>query len=104
MEDLDNLVPVPDETEPEEPEVVEPDAVLEPEEQESVLDGDSVVPVNYDLYYDAVYNAVNDAIVANQTVTDYQSIPDVVIKHFEGILANKTLPVDYVVYVGSPYE
>lgn len=108
MEDLDSLIP---EEEPEllEPVVdasddIEPDAVPEPEDQESVSAGDSVVPVNYDLYYDAVYNAVNDAIVANQTVTDYQSIPDVVIKHFEGILANKILPVDYVVYVGSPYE
>lgn len=106
MEDLDNLIPEPDEPEQEPMEVVEPDAVPEPEEQESVSDGDSVanVAVNYDLYYDAVYNAVNDAIVANQTVTDYQSIPDVVLKHFEGILANKVLPVDYVIYVGSPYE
>ena len=90
MEDLDNLL-------------LEP---IEPEEQESVSDGDSIIiePVNYDMYYTAVYNAVNDAIVANQEVTDYQSIPDIVLKHFEGILANKVLPVDYVIYVGSPYE
>lgn len=101
MEDLDNLIPEP---EKEEPEVIEPDWELtpeEPEEPDLVTDGDSV---NYDLYYNAVYNAVTDAIEARQTVTDYQSIPDVVLKHFEGILANKVLPVDYVIYVGSPYE
>lgn len=114
MEDLDSLVPETEEPEQEEPEVLEPDAavpeVVEPdpevelEEQESVSDGDSGTIINYDMYYTAVYNAVNDAIVANQEVTDYQSIPDVVLKHFEGILANKALPVDYVIYVGSPYE
>lgn len=95
MEDLDNLVPEPEQEEPE---------VVEPEEQESVSGGDSGESINYDMYYTAVYNAVNDAIVANQEVTDYQSIPDVVLKHFEGILANKVLPVDYVIYVGSPYQ
>jgi len=107
MEELDNLVP---ESDPEdmdltEPEVTEPEAAApdpeEPEELGTVSGGDSI---DYDMYYNAVYNAVNDAIVANQEVTDYQSIPDVVLKHFEGILANKVLPVDYVVYVGSPYE
>lgn len=101
MEELDNLVPEP---EVEEPEMTEPEAAApdqEPEESGTVSGGDAI---NYDMYYNAVYNAVNDAIVANQEVTDYQSIPDVVLKHFEGILANKLLPVDYVVYVGSPYE
>jgi len=115
MEDLDNLVPVPDETEPEEtetgaavPDEVEPDGEVVEEDSGEVVEepgtesvGDTI---NYDMYYTAVYNAVNDAIVANQEVTDYQSIPDVVLKHFEGILTNKMLPVDYVVYVGSPYQ
>lgn len=102
MEELDSLVPEP---EVEEPDLTEPEAAVpdqeEPEESGTVSGGDAI---DYDVYYNAVYNAVNDAIVANQEVTDYQSIPDVVLKHFEGILANKVLPVDYVVYVGSPYE
>lgn len=89
MEDLDNLLP--------EPEPVEED----PQEPEFVSGGDSS---SYSLTYAAVYNAVTDAIEARQTVTDYQSIPDVVLNHFKGILQNKVLPVDYVIYVGSPYQ
>lgn len=89
MEDLDNLLP--------EPELEEE----EPQEPEFVSGGDSS---SYSLTYAAVYNAVSDAIEARQTVTDYQSIPDVVLNHFKGILQNKVLPVDYVIYVGSPYQ
>lgn len=104
MEDLDNLVLEPEVEEPEltEPEVTEPDAAAPDQEEPGTVSGSD--SNEYDVYYNAVYNAVNDAIVANQEVTDYQSIPDVVLKHFEGILANKVLPVDYVIYVGSPYE
>lgn len=58
---------------------------------------------SYDLYYSAVYNAVSDAIVTSQEVTDGQIVNSTALTYFEGILANQLLPCDYVIYVGQPY-
>lgn len=54
--------------------------------------------------YDAVYNAVNDAIVANQVVTDGQAIPSTALEYFKGVLANEMPFTDYVIYCGEPYQ
>lgn len=58
---------------------------------------------DYDTTYEAVYNAVSDALEAQQTVTDGQTVNSTALNYFEGILGNQMLPVDYVVYVGEQY-
>lgn len=74
------------------------------------VSGNSPVPVDisvdmdYTAIYDAVYSASYDAIEAySQTVTDGQSINSTALSYFQGILGNQFWPVDYVIYVGSPY-
>lgn len=66
----------------------------------TVSGGDSLPP---DAYYDVIYTAVNDALVA-QSVTDGQSIPDSALNYFEGILHNQSPFTDYVCYVGDSYQ
>lgn len=78
----------------------EPEAVIEPEpvEEPEVIQG-----ANPDAYYDVIYTAVNDALVA-QTVTDGQSISSSALEYFKGILNNQSPFTDYVIYVGEPYQ
>lgn len=54
-------------------------------------------------YYDVIYTAVNDALVA-QTVTDGQNISGTALEYFKGVLLNQSPFTDYVVYVGEPYQ
>lgn len=54
--------------------------------------------------YDVVYNAVNDAIVANQVVTDGQAISNTALEYFKGVLGNELPFTDYVVYCGEAYQ
>lgn len=56
-----------------------------------------------DAYYDVIYTAVNDALIA-QTVTDGQSVSNVALEYFKGVLLNQSPFTDYVVYVGEPYQ
>ncbi len=61
--------------------------------------------VDYDALYDAVYDASYDAMAAySQSVTDGQVVNSSAVAYFEGILGNRPLPTDYVVYVGEPYR
>lgn len=69
----------------------------------SVSGGDASAVMDYDLVYSAVYNAAIDALSLEQDVTEGQSISSTALTYFEGVLANRLLPVDYVIYVGSPY-
>lgn len=70
-------------------------------------DGDggteTAVSVGYDTVYAAVFDALTDVSEASQTVTDGQTVNGTALSYFEGILANRLLPTDYVVYVGRPY-
>lgn len=60
--------------------------------------------IDYVALYDAVYDASYDALAAySQSVTDGQTINNTALSYFQGILNNKFLPVDYVIYVGSPF-
>lgn len=70
----------------------------------SNLDVSTGDALSYDLLYNAVYDATVDALSAQETVTDGQAISSTALSYFEGILANKALPVDYVIYVGAPYQ
>lgn len=61
--------------------------------------------VDYDALYDAVYDASYDAMAAySQSVTDGHVVNSSAVAYFEGILGNRPLPTDYVVYVGEPYR
>lgn len=67
--------------------------------------GSGVYTVDYDALYDAVYGASYDAMAAySQSVTDGQAVNSSALAYFEGILANRPLPVDYVIYVGDSYR
>lgn len=105
MEDDELLLPEATE-EPEttlEPDsIVEPDASSEPElvDPDTTGTGSAAAP---EQYYDVIYAAVNDALVA-QTVTDGQNISSGALEYFKGILLNQSPFTDYVVYVGEAYQ
>lgn len=72
----------------------------------TVSGGDAVVdvqPMSGEELYDVVYAAVYDAYVA-QTVTDGQSISNTALEYFKGLLAKESPFIDYVIYVGQPYQ
>lgn len=91
------------ETTPESDSIVEPEATAEPE---ATVDPDTTVSnvsaSAPEEYYDVIYAAVNDALVA-QTVTDGQNISTGALEYFKGILLNHSPFTDYVVYVGESY-
>ena len=60
--------------------------------------------VEYDTVYNAVYDATVDALAADITVTDGQTISSAALTFFEGILANQRIWKDYVVFVGDAYS
>lgn len=60
------------------------------------------VAVDYDAYYDSAYHAYMDALADYEMAA--QPIPDYCLDYFSGILCNRILPVDYVVYPGDEYE
>lgn len=70
----------------------------------SSLDVSTGDALSYDLLYNAVYDATVDALKDQETVTDGQAISSTALNYFEGILGNKALPEDYVIYVGAPYQ
>lgn len=58
--------------------------------------------MDYDVVYQAVYDANVDAL-ALQEVTEGQSVNSTALTYFTGILENQAFPVDYVIYVGESY-
>lgn len=65
----------------------------------------NVLEVDYDAVYDSVFNASYDAIEAySQSVTDGQQVNATALSYFQGILENRFLPLDYVIYVGDSYR
>lgn len=61
--------------------------------------------LDYGVLYSAVYDATLDAVSTYaQTVTDGEALNSSAISYFQGILQNQMMPVDYVVYVGQPYN
>lgn len=83
--------------------------IVEPVETENpvfptVSGNDAVVfePMSGEQLYDVMYSAVYDAYVA-QNVTDGQSISNVAVEYFKGVLMNESPFIDYVCYVGEPY-
>lgn len=88
-------------------EVFEETAAITVDDPESIEGSSTLQPVyentSPEEYYDVIYTAVNDALIA-QTVTDGQSISNTALEYFKGILLNKSPFTDYVVYVGEPYQ
>lgn len=70
---------------------------------EEPVEDTPVEPITSEQLYDVVYNAVYDANVA-QIVTDGQSISNSAIEYFKGVLMNESPFIDYVCYVGQPYQ
>lgn len=104
MEDDELLLP----EATEEPETtLEPDSIVEPDvsPEPELVNPDTLVTGSAapEQYYDVIYAAVNDALVA-QTVTDGQNISSTALEFFKGILLNQSPFTDYVVYVGEPYQ
>lgn len=86
--------------------VVDEETSVDSEQENSSQDDNqeqSIVMLTSEEYYDTVYNAVNDAIVANQVVTDGQAISNTALEYFKGVLCNELPFIDYVVYCGEPY-
>lgn len=62
-----------------------------------------VMSVGVEELENAVYNGVSQALY-EQTVTDNQSINNVALDYFKGVLLNESPFTDYVIYVGEPYQ
>lgn len=83
---------------------VESGEVSEPEIDAGSDDGIVLDGAFADMLYQAVYDANIDSYAVNAQVTDGQTLNSSAISFFQGVLENKILPVDYVAFVGSPYE
>lgn len=59
--------------------------------------------LDYQIMYNAVYDASVAAAALDLEVTDDQAVSSTAISYFEGILANQRVWKDYVVYTGSEY-
>lgn len=60
-----------------------------------LIDGESL--------HDVILNAYLDAYAIQLDASDGQSISSTAISYFRGILQNRWLPTNYVMWVGSPY-
>ena len=72
----------------------------------TVSGGDTALTIpliDYDTVYSAVYDASMAAAADSLPVTDGQTINSTALTYFSGVLENKFIPQDYVIWVGEEY-